>query len=291
MRSFILGTCAGLLFLILFGALFFFYTKPKEPDSHTPSPTAYPEETEILSTITKEGFPPPLQEYREFQGALLTRDNVFHWTNVERERLHLSPFVLSDELNAAAGQKLDDMFALQYFDHVSPLGLHASDLATNTGYEFIVIGENLALGNFLSERELIMGWMNSPGHRANILSPRYSDIGIATGQDVFQGQTVWIAVQIFASPLSACDKPHADLKETIALLEEELDALYKSMAALKNEIDSLHGQQNDRYSELVREYNVLVERYNTLLSQLRSSTDTYNQQVALFNSCLDKVSL
>jgi uncharacterized protein YkwD len=53
-------------------------------------------------------------------------------------------------------------------------------LAKKVNYEYVVVGENLAEGDFTSDADLVKGWMDSPGHRANILNTKYEEIGIAS---------------------------------------------------------------------------------------------------------------
>ena len=55
-------------------------------------------------------------------------------------------------------------------------------------------------------------WMNSPGHRANILNPHFQEIGVAVGKGMYEGHETWIAVQSFGMPLSACPASDANLK-------------------------------------------------------------------------------
>jgi uncharacterized protein YkwD len=92
------------------------------------------------------------------------------------------------------------MFENQYFAHESPTGEKVSDLAKKFGYDFLLIGENLAMGNFSSDEDLVLAWMESPGHRENILNEKYQEIGVAVKKGIFEGKEVWIAVQHFGLP-------------------------------------------------------------------------------------------
>ena len=65
------------------------------------------------------------------------------------------------------------------FEHTSPSGVDPGKLVQSYGYDYIVAGENLILGNFSSEKEVVQDWMNSPGHRANILNGSYKRTGVA----------------------------------------------------------------------------------------------------------------
>lgn len=131
--------------------------------------------------------------------AILIAD-VISETNNQRRANGLGSLVENKKLNNAADFKMRDMFARQYFDHYGPNGTSgAAELVIKFGYQYSWVGENLALGDFRNANDLVSAWMNSPGHRANILNSVYREIGIATGYDVFQGRRTIIAVQIFGT--------------------------------------------------------------------------------------------
>ena len=93
------------------------------------------------------------------------------------------------------------MFAEQYFAHESPLGNDMVALAGTYNYPYRTIGENLAIGNYLSSQQMVTSWMNSSGHRANILNTSYTEIGVAVVRGTFEGREVWIGVQIYGKPI------------------------------------------------------------------------------------------
>ena len=103
---------------------------------------------------------------------------IISLTNIERKKVGLSELIKDPLLSKAAEIKLQDMFQKQYFQHVSPSGDSVSDVKTKTGYEYIVVGENLALGVFAGDAQVVAAWMASPGHK-NILDSRYQEIGLA----------------------------------------------------------------------------------------------------------------
>ena len=98
--------------------------------------------------------------------------------NRRRAAHGLDPLELDRRLNLAAADRAADMFALGYFDHVSPDGRSPFLKVTGRGYRYRAVGENLAAG-YRTAEAIVDGWMRSPGHRANILSPQYSDLGVA----------------------------------------------------------------------------------------------------------------
>lgn len=220
--------------------------------------------------------------------ASLTDNGVLEQTNKNRADNGLGALLINDRLSAAAAAKLKDMFDKQYFEHKSPQGKGPADLAKSAGYGFIVIGENLALGNFKNDQALVDAWMNSPGHRANILNKRFNQIGIAVGRGKYEGKTVWMAVQEFGKPVSDCPTVDQALKAGIDVLNLQLSGTAKQLSIQKKELDSRQPQTSDEYDEYNRqvgEYNDQVHIYNNQLDVLKQDAALYNAQVKDFNSC------
>jgi uncharacterized protein YkwD len=98
--------------------------------------------------------------------------------NRERAAYGLRPLDLNQQLTLAAGDRISDMFAKHYFNHVSPDGVDPFTWADKRGYDYRLIGENLAVG-YPTPSGVVDGWMHSPGHRANILKKGFDEIGVA----------------------------------------------------------------------------------------------------------------
>lgn len=214
----------------------------------------------------------------------LSISGILNETNEERINKQLPKLSINAQLNKAAESKLQDMFTQQYFQHVSPSGVSVSDLIRKAGYEYIVVGENLALGNFGGDPQVVLAWMNSPGHKANILDPRFQEIGIAVGKGLYNGKEQWIAVQQFAKPLSSCASPNPELKDKIAQHTSSLASLETEITTIKSSIDKIQAS-DPLYSSTVEQYNLKVNDYNTRLEGLKDEINTYNEQVRAFNSC------
>jgi hypothetical protein len=176
------------------------------------------------------------------------------------------------------------MFDYQYFEHISPSGVGVADLANDAGYEYIIIGENLALGGFKDDKAVVDAWMASPGHRANILNNRYTDIGVSVGRGIFEGREVWLAVQHFGLPKSACPSISTSLKSSIDSLQSKAKSTQKELDLLKASIDST--TDSLLKSEIIKKYNDMVNTYNNLISSVKASVDKYNTQVRAFNACV-----
>jgi uncharacterized protein YkwD len=216
------------------------------------------------------------------QVTALSVSGIISYTNKERTKLGISYLGLDSKLTHAAESKLQDMFQNQYFEHVSPTGESVSDVAKKAGYEYIVVGENLALGIFGGDDQVVAAWMASPGHKKNILDERYRDIGIAVGQGMYQGRKQWLIVQHFGKPLSSCSLPNEVLKKKIETEKKELGFLEAKITTVKAEVETLTG---DAYTTKATEYNSLVADYNIQLTTLRKDIDDYNISARVFNTC------
>ncbi|MFF7640366.1 CAP domain-containing protein [Streptomyces canus] len=106
-----------------------------------------------------------------------TADEVVGLTNRERARAGLPPLAVDPLLARAAQAYSTDMAVRAFYSHTSPEGTQPWDRAAAAGSARRSIGENIACGQ-RSAAEVVEGWMNSPGHRANILKPDFTHIGI-----------------------------------------------------------------------------------------------------------------
>lgn len=264
---------------------------PPVPDT---TPTLNPSEkamtlVEPRVVEVKVVAPPPLRVDTSVPAtANLTAAGIINWTNFEREQRGLPPLKENQKLNTAAFLKVDDMFARQYFEHVSPTGEGPADLAGKAGYVFILVGENLALGNtFRSDHDLVTGWMNSPGHRENILKSTYQEIGVAVKKGIHQGVEVWLGVQEFGTAKSACAEPDVALKQRVDSDKEQLVALSAKVDQKQNELDQIDPRQQPKeYNQKVDQFNTLINQYNQRLTDHKADVALYNKQVNEFNACV-----
>ena len=188
-----------------------------------------------LENIRTEIFTPGgLRAKIESANAVLTVQGVIEATNSQRSDFGKTRLKENAMLNAAALAKVKDMFAAQYFEHISPLGKGPADLAKEAGYVYISVGENLALGNYKDDLVLVEAWMNSPGHRANLLNESFAEIGVAVLRGTFEGKITWLAVQEFGRPASDCPVVDDFLKTQVDLGKMEVDRLETQVVALKS---------------------------------------------------------
>ncbi|MFI9310830.1 CAP domain-containing protein [Streptomyces triculaminicus] len=116
---------------------------------------------------------------RPYSAAGLQRatDEVLALTNAERAAAGLPPLAADPRLAAAARDHSTDMVRRDFYSHTTPEGREPWDRARAAGAAHRAIGENIACGQ-RTPAEVVRGWMNSPGHRANILTPGFSHLGV-----------------------------------------------------------------------------------------------------------------
>lgn len=250
-----------------------------------------PQIEEVAGSLIQEAekqisTPPPLRVVEEKPESFLTQAGIIQWTNVQREKYGLPELVENEHLDVSAEIKIQDMFGKQYFAHDSPVGIGIADLAEMVGYEFIGIAENLALGDFQNDEALVQGWMDSAGHRANILNERYREIGVAIKKDTFEGRDTWMAVQHFGLPLSVCSQPDEVLGQEIDENQNQMEALQKTLRALRIKIKTTRPKRGTEYNQLIEQYNSLISQYNALIKEADTLINEYNNQVILFNQCV-----
>ncbi|WP_339215038.1 CAP domain-containing protein [Ornithinibacillus sp. FSL M8-0202] len=102
---------------------------------------------------------------------------VVELTNQEREKNGLAPLKVDTELSKVAREKSRDMAASNYFSHNSPNYGSPFDMMKSFGITYRTAGENIAKGQ-RSPQEVVNAWMNSEGHRANILNSNFTHIGV-----------------------------------------------------------------------------------------------------------------
>ncbi|WP_052126182.1 CAP domain-containing protein [Ureibacillus massiliensis] len=120
---------------------------------------------------------------------------VIKLVNEERQKANLPLLQEDPQLSQIAVIKAQDFINSHYFEHESILYGQPWDLAALFDYEFMTLGENIAK-NYHSPKEVVAAWMESAGHRENILRPQYTNIGVAFKKST-DGNFYW--VQMFSS--------------------------------------------------------------------------------------------
>lgn len=123
-------------------------------------------------------------------------DEVIRLVNIERSKNGLAALSKNWELSRVARYKSQDMINKNYFSHTSPTYGSPFDMMKNFGIKYSTAGENIAYGQKTAQ-EVMNAWMNSSGHRQNILSPNYTQIGVGLATNS-SGVKYW--TQMFIKP-------------------------------------------------------------------------------------------
>jgi uncharacterized protein YkwD len=240
---------------------------------------------EKITTVSATSSPKPLKSISENEGLQISSNVIVYWTNVQRKENNLSALIENTELSKIAEIRVNDMFSNSYFQHVSPTGDSVSKIADRSGVEYIIIGENIALGNFDSSRSLVDAWMNSEGHRANILNKNYTNIGVASIDGIYEGRKVTISAQVFDKPISDCPVINKDIKDQIdsyVLIKDNLKAdINKIELALQDK-----NLSNAEYNIKIQQFNSIIAIYNNIIVKIKELADIYNKSVEKFNICI-----
>ena len=132
----------------------------------------------------------------------ITPEKVLEITNQKRAEQGLSPLTINGQLNEAAQRKAGDMFAFNYWSHVSPSGRSPWSFFQEVGYKYLYAGENLAR-DFMDSQAVVEAWMNSATHRDNVLNKNYQEIGLAVVNGTLNGVETTLVVQMFGTPLAS----------------------------------------------------------------------------------------
>ncbi|MFT8319148.1 MAG: CAP domain-containing protein [Sporolactobacillus sp.] len=161
---------------------------PKKDDGSSPAPAkapAAPTPAKPAPSESGSSSPAPSSEPAEPSSQPSTNsqmnayeNKVVELTNDQRVKAGLKPLQSNNNtLARMARDKSQDMANKNYFDHQSPTYGSPFDMMKQYGISYSYAGENIAAGQKTPE-EVVDGWMNSPGHRANILNANFTTIGV-----------------------------------------------------------------------------------------------------------------
>ncbi|WP_025704428.1 CAP domain-containing protein, partial [Paenibacillus graminis] len=150
----------------------------------TPAPTAKPVATPAPTVkpaapvaTAKPAAIPAAPAVSDATGTAAFTQQIVTLVNKERAAAGLSPVSALASLNKVAAAKATDMRANNYFSHTSPTYGSPFDMMSAFGVTYQYAGENIAMGQ-RTPQEVMTAWMNSAGHRANILSANFNYIGV-----------------------------------------------------------------------------------------------------------------
>lgn len=143
-----------------------------KPSSSTPS-SSTPSSSQSSSSAVSSAKPSDTLTYEE---------RVVELVNQERAKVGLKPLTMNLKLSEVARAKSQDMHDKNYFSHTSPTYGSPFDMMKQFGITYRTAGENIAMG-YRTPEAVMEGWMNSPGHKANILNSSYTEIGVGYVSD------------------------------------------------------------------------------------------------------------
>ncbi|MBN8190613.1 sporulation protein [Bacillus sp. NTK074B] len=160
--------------------------KTDAPKSEAPAPKAEAPASAPEAPKAEAPAPAPAANKQTQQSEQATEQSgqlsqfeqkVVELTNQERAKQGLPALKVDAELSKVAREKSRDMQANKYFSHTSPTYGSPFDMMKQFGIEYSSAGENIAMGQQTPE-EVVQAWMNSEGHRKNIMSSNYTHIGV-----------------------------------------------------------------------------------------------------------------
>ena len=169
-------------------------TTPQQKPESTPStpsttPQQKPESTPSTPSTNPEQKPESTPEQKPSTDFSSYQQQVLDLVNAERTKRGISALTLDSNLSSVATKKSQDMVNKNYFDHTSPTYGSPFDMMKQFGISYRTAGENIAKGQ-KTPQEVVTAWMNSEGHRKNILNPNFTNLGVGIAKDS-KGTTYW----------------------------------------------------------------------------------------------------
>ena len=169
-------------------------TTPQQKPESTPStpsttPQQKPESTPSTPSTNPEQKPESTPEQKPSTDFSSYQQQVLDLVNAERTKRGISALTLDSNLSSVATKKSQDMVNKNYFDHTSPTYGSPFDMMKQFGISYRTAGENIAKGQ-KTPQEVVTAWMNSEGHRKNILNPNFTNLGVGIAKDS-KGTPYW----------------------------------------------------------------------------------------------------
>lgn len=151
---------------------------PSKPNNTPSNPSTTPEQKPD-STPSNPSTAPEQKPSTDFSSY---QQQVLDLVNAERAKRGISALTLDSSLSSVATKKSQDMVDKNFFDHTSPTYGSPFDMMKQFGISYRTAGENIAKGQ-KTPQEVVAAWMNSEGHRKNILNPNFTNLGVGIAKD------------------------------------------------------------------------------------------------------------
>ncbi len=228
--------------------------------------------------------------------SAITTNRLVELTNDSRQQSDLPPLEFNKELSKAAYLKAKNILEQDYFAHTSPSGISPWYWFKQVNYDYSYAGENLAM-DFVDAETLHNAWMNSSGHRKNILSDNYEEMGIAIVTGEFNGRQTTIAVCHFGSkfeqPGVIVEKPQQEPQESPDFKELEQEELASKRESEKEPIPAKEEERVEpeivaETKEEIRKFeekfqNIQEQKTPKILGVLVEKSDEIVQNVYIYS--------
>jgi uncharacterized protein YkwD len=166
-------------------------TTPSTKTSSTPTKTT--NSTTSTTNVDVKGLPQLPKNY-SINVQTSAENKILQLMNEKRVQAGLKPLTIDSTLHQVARYKSNHMIQYNYFDHTTPQGTNWTSWLKTIGYNYTTTGENIAYNTY-DPVELFNQWWNSPGHRANMMNPSYTKVGIG----VISGNNKFMGTQTFSN--------------------------------------------------------------------------------------------
>ena len=206
---------------------------------------------------------------------------VVDLTNEQRIDQNKMPLQRNALLDEAAQRKAQHMAENEYFDHYAPDGTTPWSFFKQSGYVYAYAGENLAI-HFTDSTEVVEAWMQSPGHRKNIVDDKYTEIGVGTAKGSFNGYDTVYVVQFFGTPAELPDIPAAvpevKSEQPPAALEIPQPSLAAELTTIQESIEQL--------ANIVGEQEIAVRESQTIQEDqvIQGTNDIETREVSVIET-------
>lgn len=212
-------------------------------------------------------------------GANVAANVLIDLTNDARLAYNEAPLVRSAKLEQAAVLKGQDMAKFGYFSHESPTGVTPWHWFKEAGYTFLYAGENLAI-NFTESKDVQSAWLASPKHRENILNVKFSEIGIATVEGMYNNSPTTYVVQMFGTPaksvvveVSATTTESLTVEQTKIEVKELIASSSSQVLAVLQNDGNVKGESTETETSLTVPKSNLFSVYDTPTLAVVKNTD------------------
>lgn len=215
---------------------------------------------------------------------------IFTMINEDRKKENLKPYKWDSRLCESAKLKNQDMLQNNYFEHTSPTFVTFWSWLGKAGYRYSLAGENLVM-NILTAPQIHQALMESNGHRANILSDTFEEVGLALAVGLIDGKDALVLTEHFAKPLG--DEEFVSKSnficstEDVKKAEKNLEDIKKDEKKIKRYLENAE-EKKDEYEEAGADTEDIREYVKTLEKE-QEKLDGYKEQLEKFlEQCLPR---